>query len=201
MRKGHHNIIQGKQSTGTSPANKMTSRSNSIHTATQTSELPDDEVICLKQYKALFTSLPDSILVCDEDDRVLLFNATALRLFELSPNNRFVGRPYQELLRHYISWREQEQPSISAPLHSSSMDAESEESAPNGKTITLHAPSGRQSIINMYWSPMLDDQNGIQGKVIVFHRVAQRYQQAHEAIITLTTAITRLPKHFAHLNS
>jgi signal transduction histidine kinase len=49
---------------------------------------------------------------------------------------------------------------------------------------------------------MLDDQKGIQGKVIVFHRVAQRYQQAfrlqqaHEAIITLTTAITRLPKHF-----
>ena len=154
------------------------------------------------QLEAIFACLPESVIVCNREGKILRINAAALKLFEVPSEDRYRGTFYQQFLQHYIRSDEQQQASASEPWLLSLVIDESATVRPPEKIIELQVPSGRTVYVNQRSSSILNRRARVIGEVYVFTDITHCYQKAlhlqrvHEAVLTLTEAIAHLPEHF-----
>ncbi len=153
------------------------------------------------QPECIFDALPDSVIVCDCEGKILRINAAALKLFEVASEALCRGALYQQFLHHYEMGEEQQRAlSLEPWLMSLLIDGEAA-SNPQEETIVLEVPSGRKVYVNICCLPMLDMQKHAAGTVYVFYDITLRYQKArhvqrvHQAMLTLTEAISYIPEH------
>ncbi|GCE27277.1 hypothetical protein KDA_27610 [Dictyobacter alpinus] len=150
-------------------------------------------------FEAIFASLPDAVVVCDQEGSILHINAPALKLLELSSELRWQGKPLRELLQHYTLSDEQQHPiALASWLQSLSLD----EMAVSGaceQTIMLRLPSGWTFSLNLCCSLLLDAHQQLIGTILVFHHISPHYQKAlhlqrvQQAVRALNTAISNIP--------
>ena len=144
--------------------------------------------------ECIFESLPDSVIICDREGKILRANAAALKLFEVPSEDLCRGKDYQQFLHRYIMGDEPQQAiSLEPWLMSLIVDGEA--------VSMLQLPSGRKVYVTRCSFPLLDACNQSVGAVFVFHEITQRYQNAlhlqrvHQAVSTLREAIAHLPEH------
>src|SRR2546423_1616437 len=75
--------------------------------AAQRSIIPPD------QLEAIFHRLPDGIVVCDHEGKILRINAAALKLFEVDSDLFCIGIPYRQFLQAYLLNHDQQQQALS----------------------------------------------------------------------------------------
>jgi len=70
-------------------------------------------VVSSNQLERIFDTLPDGVIACDSDGKILRINATALKLFEVPSEHLARGTPCQQFLHSYQLDRDQQQQAIS----------------------------------------------------------------------------------------
>ncbi len=153
------------------------------------------------QLKYIFESLPDGVIACDRDGKILRINATALKLFEVPSEHLARGTPCEQFLHSYQLDREQQQQAISLELWLMSLLSSAEATAgQQEEIIVLQLPSGRKVYVNSHSSPLLDAQKQAIGTVYVLHDITHLYRKerhlrrVHEAMLRLTEAIAHIPE-------
>jgi signal transduction histidine kinase len=153
------------------------------------------------QFDGVFESLPESVIVCDQEERIIRINAAALKLFEVPAFAPWKGRSYQQFLQGYGLYDEQQRPiSLKSRLVNLVTDDEAGADSPE-EMLLLHLPSGRKVYINLWCSPLFDSKKHAVGTVSVFHVITHRSQKAlhlqrvHEVVLTLTDTIAHIPEH------
>ena len=147
-----------------------------------------------------FDPLPDGVIVCDREGKILRVNAAALKLFEVPSEALCVGIDYQEFLHHYeISDEPQRATALEPWLMSLLIDGEAA-SRLQEEILVLQLPSGRTVYVTLCAFPLLDARKQAVGTVFVFHDITHRYQKAlhlqrvHQAVSTLREAIAHIPE-------
>jgi len=153
------------------------------------------------QLEGIFDTLPDSVIACDREGKILRINATALKLFEVASESLYRGTLYQQFLHHYVMGEEQQRAISLEPWLMSLLTDGEAASNPQEETIVLEVPSGRKVYVNICCLPMLDTQKHAAGTVYVFYDITLRYQKArhvqrvHQAVSSLREAIAHIPEH------
>jgi len=152
-----------------------------------------ERIMPSNQLECIFESLPDSVIACDGEGKILRANAAALKLFEVAPEDLCRGIGYQEFLHRYtIDDEHQRTISLEPWLKNLVVDGEA--------ASVLKFPSGRKVYVTMRGSLLLDADKLALGTVYVFHDITHCYQKAlhlqrvHQAVSTLTAAIAHLPE-------
>ena len=145
------------------------------------------------QLENVFESLPDCVIACDGEGKILRANAAALKLFEVPPEGLCWGIDYQEFLHRY-TMDDERQCAISLEPWLMCLIAGDETAS------MLKFPSGRKVYVTMRGSPLLDADKQALGTIYVFHEITHRYhkalhlQRVHQAVSTLREAIAHLPE-------
>jgi PAS domain S-box-containing protein len=157
------------------------------------------ERMSYNQFEAIFESLPDSVIVCDQEGKIIRFNTAALNLFEVTSSARWQGTSYQQFLQKYELSDRRQQP-ISLELWPVKLVINDEAASRSSEeTLMLRMPSGREVYVNHWRLPFFDSEMHALGTISVFHNITHRYQKAlhlqrvHEAVLSLTDAIAHLP--------
>ena len=154
-------------------------------------------IVQSNQLERIFDALPDSIIACDREGKILRTNAAALKLFEVAVAP---GTSYQQFLRHYEMGDEQQRALSLEPWLMSLIIGE-EASSPQEETIFLQVPSGREVYVRIYCLAVLDAQKHAVGTAYVFHDITHFYhkalhlQRVHHAVLNLREAIAHIPEH------
>ncbi|GHO88097.1 sensor histidine kinase [Dictyobacter formicarum] len=199
MGKSQRHVVQRKQRPDVTSARKHGIRSTPLK-VTAKPRAAQNETVLFRQLEAIFAVLPDGVVACDQDGKILRLNAAALRLFEVSSEARYRGRDYRDFLAYYTLCNEQQRP-IFPEAWLRTPSSEEATSSPPEQTLMLQTPSKRRVAMNVSCSPVLDAQKHVRGMVAVFHEISQRDQQArhlqrvHEAVLTMTKAIAHLPEN------
>ncbi len=147
-----------------------------------------------------FDPLPDGVMVCDREGKILQANAAALQLFEVPSEALCRGRDYQEFLERYESSDEPQRASALEPWLMRLLVDEDTACSLQHETRVLQLPSGRTVYVTLCAFPLLDAQQQPLGSVSVFHDITHRYQKAlhlqrvHQAVSILREAIAHLPE-------
>src|SRR5260370_14187199 len=161
-----------------------------------------NEKVLLQQLEAIFACLPDSVMVCEQDGKILRFNAAALELFEVPSEAQWRGRDYQEFFAYYMLSANQQQPLVPEPWPRNPSSIEEVTSSLTNKVLMLQVPCGREIAVNLSCSPLQDTHKHASGMVFVFHELqpdqqeALHLQRVNEAVLTPTEAIRHLPERF-----
>jgi len=153
------------------------------------------------QLECIFDALPDSVIACDREGKILRINAAALKLFEVASEPLCRGTLYQQFLHHYEMGEEQQRALSLDPWLMSLVIGGEAASDPQEETIVLEVPSGRKVYVNICCLPMLDMQKHAAGTVYVFYDITLRYQKArhvqrvYQAVLALKEAISYIPEH------
>jgi len=153
------------------------------------------------QLEYIFDSLPDSVIACDYEGKILRINAAAMKLFEVASEPLYRGTYCRQFLHHYEIGDDQQLAISLDPWLMSLITGEKLASGSQEEFIVLQVPSGKKVYVNMREIPMLDAQKHAVGMVYVFHDTTRRYQKAlrlqrvHQAVITLSEAIAHIPEH------
>lgn len=200
MGKSRQHGMQKKRRPDVISARKHAPRSPSLNTEAQPVDAPP-LIALAKQRKTIFTFLPESAMVCDQEGEMLRINTAALKLFEIHAETQWRGKNVQAFLEQYRMYDEQQRPFSAKQWITSSLIQQEVICSPPETYISLELPSGRKAAVTLSCSPLYDEQKQVSGMVIVFHEISQRFQQAlhlqrvHEAVLTLTQAIAHLPEH------
>lgn len=152
------------------------------------------------QLERLFESFPDSVLVCDQEGKMVWLNAVALKLFEVASSAHWKGTSREQFLQNYAPCDEQQRPISPEWLMKPIGNDEAGLGSP-GKTLLLHLPPGRKVSVDFWCFPVFGSKKQTIGTASVFHVISPRYQKAlhlqhvHEAVLTLTHAISHMPEH------
>lgn len=194
MGKSQQGAMQRKQKPGADSAKKHDTRSLTAKAGCQ-----PDELARFQQAEAIFTSLPDGVIACDREGKILQLNTRALKLFETS-ECQWWGKTYQEFLASYILSSEH-QSAITPGLCLGSADGKDGAAfLASERVLQLQLPSGRRSVVNISCSALKDAHQRAIGTVYAFYefspqqRRALHLQRVYEAVLTLTEAIARLPE-------
>jgi signal transduction histidine kinase len=147
-----------------------------------------------------FDPLPDGVIVCDREGKILQANAAALTLFDVPSEALCRGRDYQEFLERYESSDEPQRASALQPWLMRLLVDEETAGSLQHETRVLQLPSGRTVYVTLCAFPLLDAQQQPLGSVCVFHEITHRYRKAlhlqrvHQAVSTLREAIAHLPE-------
>jgi signal transduction histidine kinase len=154
-------------------------------------------IVPSNQLERIFDTLPDGVIACDREGKILLTNAAALKLFE---GAAAPGTSYQQFLQHYEMGDEQQRALSLEPWLTSLIIREAA-SSPQEETIFLQVPSGREVYVHIYCLAVLDAQKHAVGTAYVFHDITHFYQKAlhlqrvHHAVLNLREAIAHIPEH------
>jgi signal transduction histidine kinase len=176
------------------PKRKHASRSTPLK-GTQKHTIPCD------QLESIFESLPDGVLICDQAGKIVRLNAAAFKLFEVTSSAHWKGTSFQQFLQKYVPCDEQRRPVFPEWLISPVSGNEAGPGSP-GKTLILHLPSGQKVSVDFWRFPVFDSKKHAVGTASIFHVIQPRHQKAlqlqrvHEAVVTLTNAISNMPEHF-----
>lgn len=197
MGKSQQYVRRGKQKPKLRAARKHIPRSPRVKPC----ERPNETVL-LQQLEEIFASLPENIIVCDGEGKILRLNAAALKLFEMPSELQCRGRDYYEFLTPYARCHEQQRPIPPEPWLGSPWEKEEAPPHPSETVMSLQVPSGQRIVVKRSCSPVRDMQKQVWGMVCVFHELSSRDRQAfrlqrvHEAVLALTEAIAHLPEQF-----
>jgi len=154
-------------------------------------------IVPSNQLERIFDTLPDGVIACDCEGKILRTNAAALKLFEVAAAP---GTSYQQFLQHYEMGDEQQRALSLEPWLTSLIIGEAA-SSPQEETIFLQVPSGREVYVHIYCLAVLDAQKHAVGTAYVFHDITHFYQKAlhlqrvHHAVLNLREAIAHIPEH------
>ncbi|HEX4204258.1 MAG TPA: ATP-binding protein [Ktedonobacteraceae bacterium] len=159
----------------------------------------------MNQSEAILEALPDSVIACDREGKILRINAAARTLFEVPSEAVCRGTDYQQFLQHYEpgdardARDAQQRPTFPGQcLMSLAMDEEAASRSPE-HTLLLQMPSGRTVYVNLWCVPVCDAQQHLRETVYAFHDITHRYhkalhlQRVHEALLSMNEAIGHLP--------
>src|SRR5260370_15015430 len=153
------------------------------------------------QLECIFESLPDSVIACDGEGKILRADAAALKLFEVPSEALCQGRDYQEFLHRYTMGDEPQRAIALEPWLMHLVVDDEAASSLQKETMVLQLPSGREAYVTMCGLPLLDAHKQAVGTIYVFHEITQRYQKplqlqrVHRAALCLREAIAHLPEH------
>jgi signal transduction histidine kinase len=160
-----------------------------------------EAILLANRLECIFDTVPDSVITCDREGKILRMNAAALKLFEVASEPLCRGTRYQQFLHHYVKGEEQQRAISFEPwLMSLLIDGEAT-SSPQEELLVLQVPSGRKVYVNMCSLPILDALKHTVGTVHMFHNITHRYQKArhlqrvHQAVSRLQEAIAHIPEH------
>jgi signal transduction histidine kinase/PAS domain-containing protein len=197
MGKSSQYVTQSKKRPGVTPARKHAPRSTPL-------KIRYNESTPCNQLESIFELLPDSVIACDQEGKIIWINAAAHKLFEVPSEARLQGTSYQQFLEDFELYDEDEQHQSISPepwLMNLVTDDKAASRAPE-KTLMLHLPSGGKVYTNLRCLPWFDSQKRAVGAVFVFHSITHSYQKAlhlqrvHQAVLALTDAIAHIPEHF-----
>jgi len=152
------------------------------------------------QLECIFESLPDSVIACDGEGKILRANAAALKLFEVPSEDLCQGMDYQEFLHRYTMGDEQQRAIALEPWLMHLVVDDEAASCLQKETMLLQLPSGREVYVTMCGLPLLVCIKQAAGTFYVFHDITRRYQKAlhlqrvHQALSSLREAIAHLPE-------
>ena len=148
-----------------------------------------------------FDLLPEGIIVCDREGKILRANTAALRLFEVPSETLCRGRDYQEFLQRYeMSDKPQRARALEPWLMRLLVDEDAACSLQHEIRV-LQLPSGRTAYVTLCAFPLLDAHKQPVGTISVLHDITHRYQKAlhlqrvHQAVSTLREAVAHMPEH------
>src|SRR5260221_1002162 len=181
-------------------ARRQVPRSPTVKEAVKPKEA-QEKIMPSNQIECIFDTLPDGVIVCNREGKILRTNVVALKLFEVASESLWQGTSFHQFLQHYKMGDEQQRViSLEPWLLSLIMDGEPA-CRPQEETLLLHVPSGREVYVNMCRLPVLEAQKQAVETIYVFHDITHRYQKAlhlqhvHQAVSTLTAAIAHIPEH------
>jgi len=154
-------------------------------------------IVPSNQLERIFDTLPDGVIACDREGKILRTNAAALKLFEVAAAP---GTSYQQFLQHYEMGDEQQRALSLEPWLMSLIIGEVA-CSPQEETIFLQVPSGREVYVHICCLAVLDAQKHAVGTVYVIHDITHFYQKAlhlqrvHQAVLNLREAIAHIPEH------
>lgn len=158
----------------------------------------------LPHLAAVFAALPDAVIVSDRAGKIVAMNAAAFELFEVQPENSWLGMSLREFFQRYEWLDESHRPTLFAPWLLDLITRNKETSSCSYKQILLfHLPAQHPAFLEFHGSPVLDTRMRVVGLILVFHPIASRYQKAlhlqrvYEAVLTLNEAIAQIPEHLA----
>jgi signal transduction histidine kinase len=194
MEKSSQHGTQSEQRPGGTPASNHVPRSASVRPA-QKNRVP------FNQAEAILEALPEGVIACDREGKIVQINAAARKLFEVPSETICRGTDYQQFLQHFEE-RDEEQSSRSSAQWPMKLvfDEQGESSLPETTYLLLHLPSGRDALVACQCVPLRDAQQHLIETVSVFHEITHRYQKAlqfqrvHKAVLELSEAIAHLPK-------
>jgi signal transduction histidine kinase len=201
MDKSQQHIAQGKQRSDAALEKKRAFRSRPSKVTAESRD-GQNEVVRCEQLEAIFVCLPESIIACDQDGKILRLNAAALKLFDVSSEDQCRGMPAQEFFEHYAPCDEQQQPIAPGQWFRNASNDGAVTSRLPEEFVTLRLSSRQRVPVKMSSLRVFDTQEQERGTVFVFHELSYRYQKAlhlqrvHEAVLALTEAIAHLPEHF-----
>jgi len=153
------------------------------------------------QNTSILESLPDSLIACDRQGKIVRLNDAALKLFEVASEEPYRGTSFRQFLRHYEMREEVPRPKSSHPWLVS-LITDQELSLLYKKNIVLRVPSGREIRVNICRSPLVDPQRRHpKGTLYLFRDIthpcqkALQLQGAHQALLLLLDAIAHIPEH------
>src|SRR5258708_8343492 len=152
------------------------------------------------QLECIFESLPDSVIACDGEGKILRADAAALKLFEVPSEALCQGRDYQEFLHRYTMGDEPQRAIALEPWLMHLVVDDEAASSLQKETMVLNLPTGREAYVTRCGLPLLDAHKQAVGTIYVFHEITHRYQKAlhlqrvHQAVCSLREAIARIPE-------
>ena len=150
----------------------------------------------LHQLKAVWESFPDSLIVCDRNQKIVRINATACNLFEVASEAQCQGKDYKQFLKHYIHSGEP-LPSVASGQWLMYLALAGKAGAsPPEQVLLLDLPSGRKISVSVRSFPVVDQERGMEEIVFVFQErtAISHLQRAHESMLDLLTAIEQIPE-------
>lgn len=177
----------------------MPARKQEFHPSPLEKAIAHNGALTLPELKAILDVLPDSVIVCDREGKILQINAAASQLFELAPDFSYQGISYRQFLGPYELPDEQqhltsiEQWPINLILAGKVMSHSPE------NTLALHLPSGCKIYVYVWCFPLPDIHKHTAKFVYIFRNITFRYQKAlrlqrvQQAVLTLTQAIVQVP--------
>src|SRR5260370_3166777 len=130
------------------------------------------------QLECIFESLPDSVIGCDGEGKILRANAAALKLFEVPSEDLCQGMDYQEFLHRYTMGDEQQRAIALEPWLMHLVVDDEAASCLQKETMLLQLPSCREVYVTMCCFPLLVCIKHAAGTFYVFHAIPSRYQKA-----------------------
>lgn len=151
------------------------------------------------QLEALFTSMPNGIIVYDLEGKILRINPAALALFEVASEDLYRGKSCCQFLRRYKIRGENQGPiplkrwRISRVIHGDRALGAQED------TVIICVPSGQCRSVTISCTPVFDPQRQRIGTACVFHDITDRHRRelqirrTSRALLALIQAIARIP--------
>jgi signal transduction histidine kinase/PAS domain-containing protein len=176
-------------------------RSRPLKAATRQNKAHQGMLSC-NQLEAVFACLPESVIVCNREEKILHMNAAALQLFEVPSEEECRGTSYQQFLQRATRSHKQYQTLVPAQWLLSLVIDESATVRPPETILELQVPSGRTTYVNQRRSSVLERREHVMGVVYVLTDITHCYQKAlrlqcvHEAVLSLTETIAHLPERF-----
>lgn len=141
-------------------------------------------------------SLPESMIVCDQEGKIQAMNAAACALFEVTHESQWRGRCVQECLLAYAG-NDKQQSASTQEQELLTLVLDEAASSP-AQLVVLHMPSGRTTYVTCAGSPVLDHHHVV-GTLWLYHNITSRYHKAlrlqcvQEALLTLMETIMQVP--------
>ena len=132
MGKSQQHAMQRKQRPGVMPARKRVPPSTPSK-ATVKPRPAQNEAALPEQLETIFAFLPDSVVACDQDGKILRLNDAALKLFEVPSEAWYSGNDYYEFFERYKFCNEQQQPITLEPWLQGPCGNESVTSLPSAR--------------------------------------------------------------------
>ena len=193
MGKRPQHVTQNKQRSGVTPGKKRVLRSRSLKTTHK-------RRMSFNQSNAILEALPESVIVCDQEGKIVRINAVARSLFEVPSEALCRGTDYQQFLQHYQRSDEQQRSRLPEQwLMNLAIDDEAGSSSPE-HTLLLQVPSGREVYVTLWCVPVSDAQKHLRETIYAFHDITHRYhkalrlQRVWEALLSMNEAIGHLPE-------
>jgi signal transduction histidine kinase len=163
-------------------------------------KVEQDRIKSTSLLECTFNTLEDGVIVCDHEEKILLINAAALQLFEVSAGSHYKETPYRQFL-HAYEVNEGEQQAISLEPWLLSLITHRDVATGQQEEITvLRVPSGRRIYADIHSLAVAEAQKCAAGMVYVVYDITRRYRQAlrlqrvYQAIVALKESIAHIPE-------
>ena len=130
-----------------------------------------------KQLEDNFDPLPDGVMVCDREGKILRANAAALKLFEVATEDLCRGVDYQQFLHGSIMGDQPQRAIALEPWLMNLLIDDEAASSLQKETLVLQPPSGRTVYVTRRGLPLLDAQKQAVGTISVFLDITHQYQK------------------------